>query len=404
MKCKICQDDSETEEILNLGLIPISNYLKKTISEDDKKIPLELYLCKSCSLVQIKEYEIPENIFTDSYPYFSSTSKTFLDHAKKYSKKIISKLNLDSNSFVIEIASNDGYLLTNFINRNIPCIGIEPTKSTAKIAKRKGIKVIEDFFSIKLAKQISKLYKKPNLIIANNVLAHIPDINNFINGLSYLLDKNGTITIEIPYLINLLNKVQFETIYHEHFSYFSLKPLAIAFSKFNLKIYDIDELDVHGGSLRLYLCNVNSNIETSKIVTEFLNYEDKNKLYLINTYFNLNTKIESYCKSFKKFIYECKAKKKTIAGYGAAAKANTILNYCKLNHRDIIYICDSSISKQNKFMPGTNIPIFSPEILKKNPPDIILIFPWNIEKEIIEENNFLNGKTEFFTVSYENFN
>lgn len=400
MECRYCKNKLG-KSFLDLGKAPPSNAylisLKATKSE--KKYPLKLQFCKYCYLVQTKDYNKPEELFTKDYAYFSSTSRYFSNHAKIFAKKIIKRLNLNRNSHVIEIASNDGYLLKNFKSKNIPILGIEPTKSTYQKSIDLEIPTINKFFSAKLSKKLIKDYNKADLIIANNVYAHVPDIKDFTKGIKNLLNTKGTITIEFPHLLNLVKFNQFDTVYHEHYSYLSINFLKKLFDEFDLKIYDIKKINTHGGSLRVYGCHKSfKKKRISSNVKHILNEEVRYGLLSEKKYLTLATRAFKIKKEFRNFLYKVKKEKKTIVAYGAAAKGNTFLNYCKIDSSLIKYVCDAAKSKQNKYMPGNHLKIKSPDYLKKDKFDYVLILPWNIKDEIIKKYSYLKKKgVVFFT-------
>lgn len=399
MKCRNCKKNV-TNKWIDLGRSPPSNnYLvKKDLNKKETFLPLQVYVCKNCWLSQTKDYTNSKKLFRNDYAYYSSTSKSFLIHAKKYSDKIIKKLKLNSRSHVVEIASNDGYLLKNFLKKKIPCLGIEPTQNTAKEAEKIGLKVIKEFFSSKLSKKLISDNKKADLIIGNNVLAHVPNILDFTNGMSMLLKENGTITLEFPHLLELIKNIQFDTIYHEHFSYLTLLAVNNIFNKFNLKIYNVEKIKTHGGSLRIYLCKKKSKKHISKNVIKILNEEKIYGLNKLTKYKKFQKKVEKVRYEFLKFLKEKKLKGMKICGYGAAAKGNTLLNYCKINSNTIDYVCDAAKSKQNKMLPGSHIPIFEPKKIRKEKPNYIIIFPWNLSKEIITQLSFVKKwKCKFVT-------
>jgi len=392
MKCRHCYENLE-HVFIDLGFAPPSNdYLgKDDLIKPLSYYPLRVLVCDSCWLVQTEDYLHPQKLFRNDYSYLSSTSNTWLQHAKEYVNQTIKNNNLTSASFVIEIASNDGYLLTNFINQNIPCLGIEPTESTANISKEKGVDVISDFFSSKLAMQIIGKYKKANIVCGNNVYAHVPDINDFTEGLKILLTEDGIINLEFPHLLNLLENNLFDTIYHEHYSYLSLTTVVNIFSKHDLKIYDIDILETHGGSLRIYGCHIdNDKIISQKIIT-MLDKEKSNGLLNLNTYRNFQRNAEAIKNNFLIFLIHQKLEGKSIAAFGAAAKGNTLLNYAGIKNDLIDFVCDAAVAKQGKLMPGSMVPIFSPSYLYDRKPDIVIIFPWNIKNEIIKEHSKISN-------------
>jgi len=385
-KCRFCNSDLNTV-FVDLGESPLSNSFldNNSIQQQELIFPLCVFVCDRCFLVQLPEFEKPENIFR-YYLYFSSYSDTWLSHAKIFSKHMIERFNLNSNNLVIEIASNDGYLLQFFKENNIPILGIEPALNVAKVAKEKGIPTVTEFFGTKLAKKLQIEGKQANLLIGNNVLAHVPNINDFVAGLKIILKDKGIITMEFPHLLELIRNNQFDTIYHEHFSYLSLFVTQKIFSNHELKIFDVEEIPTHGGSIRIYAChNENEKILLSKRVSEVLEKEKKFGLFEINTYRNFSNKVNSSKIKLLQFLNAAKKNGKTIVGYGAAAKGNTLLNFCKINSKIIDYVVDKSPHKQGKFLPGSHLPIKHPDEVFITKPDYLLILPWNIKDEIIHQ-------------------
>ena len=388
-KCRLCSSDLE-HVILDLGLTPLSNSFLKIKSEKESVFPLKVYFCTNCFLVQIQEYENPEKIFLN-YPYFSSYSETWLEHCKNYVNMVIEKFGFDKNNLVVEIASNDGYLLQFFKKANIKILGIEPAFNIAKIAEEKGIPTITKFFGEDLAKKLVNEGKKADLVIGNNVLAHVPNLNDFISGLNILTHTNGIITLEFPHLLKLLQNNQFDTIYHEHFSYFSLITLEKSFSRHGLVIFDVDELTTHGGSLRIYLKHIDNNQHPiSPKVKKLQNIEMESGLTQLKTYENFAVNVNQVKKQLQQFCMDAKNKNKKIIGYGAPAKGNTLLNYCQINNELIEYTVDVNPYKQGLFLPGTKIPIKSPEVIRKDKPDYILILPWNLKDEIMNQHRYIS--------------
>ncbi len=388
-KCRLCNSDLE-HVILDLGLTPLSNSFLKIKSEKESVFPLKVYFCTNCFLVQIQEYENPEKIFLN-YPYFSSYSETWLEHCKNYVNMVIEKFGFDKNNLVVEIASNDGYLLQFFKKANIKILGIEPAFNIAKIAEEKGIPTITKFFGEDLAKKLVNEGKKADLVIGNNVLAHVPNLNDFISGLNILTPTNGIITLEFPHLLKLLQNNQFDTIYHEHFSYFSLITLEKLFSRHGLVIFDVDELTTHGGSLRIYLKHIDNNqFPISPKIKKLQNIEIESGLTQLKTYENFTVHVNQVKKQLQQFCMNAKNKNKKIIGYGAPAKGNTLLNYCQINDELIEYTVDVNPYKQGLFLPGTKIPIKSPEVIRKDKPDYILILPWNLKDEIMNQHRYVS--------------
>ena len=390
-KCRFCNSNL-SKIFADLGDSPLANsYLKESDFVNEKFYPLCTFLCENCFLVQLDEIETPENIFSE-YAYFSSFSTSWLKHAKDYVDMIIPKLSLDENSLVIEIASNDGYLLQNFTGKHIPVMGIEPAQNIAKSAIEKNIPTLTKFFDSRLAKDLVNKKKTADLIIGNNVFAHVPCLNDFVIGLKILLKHNGVITLEFPHLLQLMQNNQFDTIYHEHFSYFSLITAKKIFEYHGLKIFDVEELSTHGGSLRLYITHFDNNqINKNTEVDSIIEKEKKFGLTQINTYENFSKNIIQIKINLLNFIEKAKKNSKTLVCYGAPAKGNTLLNYCGLSKTQIDYTVDKNPSKQNLFLPGTHIPIFSPEKIKETKPDFILILPWNLQEEILNELNYVKS-------------
>ena len=391
MKCRNCKEKLSVN-FADLGFSPPSNaYLKKEdLNKAEHYYPLRVDVCENCFLVQTQDFVLPEIIFNEDYAYLSSTSKGFLDHCENYSNEIISRLGLNKDSFVVEIASNDGYLLKNFLHRDIPCLGIEPTKSTANVARSIGLRVEESFFGEEAAIDISK-EGKADLIIANNVYAHVPDIESFTKGLFTLLKDEGTITIEFTHLVNMLKEKQFDSLYHEHFSYYSLASVKNIFERHGLRIYDVEEIPTHCGSLRIYGCKKNATIENrTQHIERILAKEDDIGLSKLDSYRTFQDDIDQIKNSFLSFLIQAKAENKKVAGYGAAAKGNTLLNYAGVKPDLIPYICDLAESKQGKYTPGSHIPILDRSYLKEDKPDYVIIFPWNIAEEIINDNKYIS--------------
>lgn len=381
--CRFCKSNLELY-FVNLGFAPPSNdYLnEKDLNCSESYIPLRVLMCKECWLAQTEDYKAPEELFKSDYAYFSSASSSWLEHSKKFANSIIKELNLDEKSFVVELACNDGYLLKNFTHKKIPCLGVEPTNSCAKKARESGIKVIERFFDENLSNEIRSNYSKADLICSNNVLAHVPDIFGFVNGIGQLLKEDGTATFEFPHLLSLIKYKQFDTIYHEHYSYLSLIFLCNLLKATNLRAYKVEKLNTHGGSLRLYVCKNSAPIKTNLSVQQIMEEEIKFGLKREDTYRKFQKDIIKIKNDFHSFILEKYISGKKIVAYGAAAKGNTFLNFCGIKNDLIEYVCDISPSKQNKFLPGSHIPIVDPNKLIETKPDFIIILPWNLKNEI----------------------
>ena len=386
INCRFC-NESLTNIFVDLGISPLSNaFLKKKMLDDlEKKHPLCAYVCDNCFLVQLPEFEKPESIFED-YAYFSSYSSTWLQHAKDYVEMIIPRLSLNENSIVIEIASNDGYLLQNFIEKNITVLGIEPAQNIAKAAMEKNIPTLTKFFNSQLAKDLVKEGKKADLIIGNNVLAHVPCLNDFIIGLKILLKPNGVITLEVPHLLQLMQNNQFDTIYHEHFSYFSVITLIKIFYSHNLKIFDVDEIPTHGGSLRIFVTHLeNESIKITNKVNAVLEKEKEFELDNISGYSKFHNSVNKIKLELREFLINAKSESKKVIGYGAAAKGNTLLNFCEIGTDLLEYVVDRSEYKQGLYLPGIHIPILNPEKINEIKPDYLLILPWNLKDEIMSQ-------------------
>ena len=397
MNCRFCK--SKLSHLLaDLQNSPASNsYLNLSQTEEPEiYYPLKVMVCDNCFLAQIEEVKKKETIFNDSYAYFSSYSSSWLLHCEDYVNKMIKRFKLNSDSSVIEIASNDGYLLQYFLSKNIPSLGIEPTSNTAKIAKEKGIETLVNFFSTLLAEDLVTKRKKPTLIIGNNVLAHVPKLNDFVNGLKVLLANNGVITMEFPHIIKLIDGNQFDTIYHEHFSYFSFTTVNKIFEYYGLEIFDVEEIKTHGGSLRIYSQHLNHKpYKTSSAVNKLLEYELKKGIKNLKYYKNFQFKIFNTKIDLLSFIIAQNKLGKSIAGYGAAAKGNTLMNFCGIKKDLIKYVVDKNPVKLAKYMPASHIPIKNEEYLKISKPDYVIIFPWNLRDEITEQLSYIrdwNGK------------
>jgi len=392
MNCRHCQTPLN-QRFLDLGFAPPSNaYLTEDdLSKPEKYYPLNIKVCDQCWLVQTEDFAKADELFSSDYAYFSSTSTGWLKHAKNYAESMIRELSLDRSSMVIEVASNDGYLLKNFVAAGVPCIGVEPTDSTAEAAEKLGIPVLRQFFGEKLGRQFAAEGNQADLIVGNNVYAHVPDINDFTRGLKMALKSTGTITLEFPHLMRLLEKNQFDTIYHEHFSYLSLGIVSRIFNSAGLRVWKVEELPTHGGSLRVYGCHNNDSRSSDASVSELLTREKQNGLEKLETYLTFQPKVEKLKNDLLKFLIEQKEKGKKVVAYGAAAKGNTLLNYAGVKSDLLSFVCDAASAKQNKYMPGSHIPILSPDALMKESPDFVLILPWNIAEEVIKQNKFIQN-------------
>jgi C-methyltransferase C-terminal domain/Putative zinc binding domain/Methyltransferase domain len=347
--------------------------------------PLHAYACEHCLLVQLKEYVRPEDIFTE-YAYFSSYSDTWLQHAKAYTDLIVERFNIGAQSQVVEIASNDGYLLQCFVQRGIPALGIEPAANVAQVALKKGIPTVVKFFGTKTAQDLSVERGKADLLLGNNVLPHVPDLNDFVAGMKILLKPEGLITMEFPHLMRLMEEKQFDTIYHEHFSYFSLTTVDRVFAAHGLTLFDVEELPTHGGSLRIYARHSdNADKPVIRRVIDLKAREEAAGYTRLETYLSFAGKVEETKRNLLNFLIKAKREGKSIAGYGAPGKGNTLLNYCGIRTDFIDYTVDRNPYKHGKYTPGTHIPIYDPEKIRETRPDYIFILPWNLRNEIIQQ-------------------
>ncbi len=383
---------------------PPSNAMVKPelVNHPETYFPLKVYVCEQCWLVQVDEIERADAIFNDEYTYFSSYSSSWLAHAKKYADEMTSRLGFNENSLIVEIASNDGYLLQYFKEKNIPVLGVEPTANTAKVAREKGIDCIVDFFGSAIASE--RLLGKADLIVGNNVLAHVPDINDFVKGVKIALKPNGVNTFEFPHLCKLVEFNQFDTIYHEHFSYLSLTALKSVFEKQGLEFFDVQELPTHGGSLRIFTKHIeDESKEISPSVAAMLQKEKELGVDTLTYYSGFQEKVDEIRNEFLSFLLQAKKEDKKVVGYGAAAKGNTLLNYCGVKANDLIdYVVDASPYKQNKLLPGSRIPVYHPDKIKETKPDYVVIFPWNLKDEISVQHNYINEWGGHFVTAIPN--
>ena len=385
--CRFCGKEIK-HSFIDLGLSPLSNsYIKKeNFGCSQRFFPLNVGVCENCFLVQTTgEYDTPEEIFSD-YAYFSSYSSSWLKHAKEYVDFVTDKFKLTKKSFVVEVASNDGYLLQYFKEKNIPILGIEPAHNVAAVAvKERGIPTLSEFFTQDLAKKLATK-QKADLIIGNNVLAHVPNINDFVSGLRELLSETGFITMEFPHLLELIKNNQFDTIYHEHFSYLSLSVVERIFNKHGLKIFDVQQLNTHGGSLRIFACHDScSKYEESDSVNIIRNIEKEAQFNTIDGYLSFEQNAIKVKRDLLSALIRIKEDGKSIVAYGAAAKGNTLLNYCGIRQDFIDYAVDKSPYKQDSYLPGSCIPVYAPQKILETKPDYILILPWNLRSEITKE-------------------
>ncbi len=385
-KCRFC-GTTLRHTFVDLGMSPLcESYIRvDQLNQRESFYPLHVYVCEHCFLVQLEEYVSPEHIFSE-YAYFSSYSDTWLQHAEAYARMIIERLALKDSSQVVEIGSNDGYLLQYFISRGIPALGIEPAVNIAEEAIRRGIPTITKFFGEETAHELVAEGIRADLLIGNNVLAQVPDLNGFVAGMKKLLKPDGVITMEFPHLMRLMDGNQFDTIYHEHFSYFSLITVDMVFKAHDLTLFDVEELPTHGGSLRIYACQ--SEDKTKKINRRVFDLKDREKaagFKRIDYYTSFEAQVAATKRKLLDFLIAAKREGKSVAGYGAPGKGNTLLNYCGIRTDFLDYTVDRNPYKQGKYLPGTHIPIFPPDKIRETKPDYVLILPWNFKDEIMKQ-------------------
>ena len=401
MNCRFCKN-SLTHEFADLVNSPPSNsYLSAAqLNEPEVFYPLRVFVCEKCFLVQIDEFKKSNEIFDRNYAYFSSFSKTWLAHSKSYVEMMGGRFGFDENSQVIEIASNDGYLLQYFKEKNVPVLGIEPTLSTAQAARDKGIETLTEFFGTELAEKLVRENRQADLLLGNNVLAHVPNINDFVAGLRIALKPNGVVTMEFPHLLQLIENNQFDTIYHEHFSYLSFYTVKQIFAAQSLDIFDVEEISTHGGSLRIFAKHrENPTHEITGSVEKLLEKEKQCGLLDLSYYLDFQPQVNRIKHDLLAFLLEQKGNGKKVAAYGAAAKGNTLLNYCGVKKDLIAFVADASPHKQNLFLPGSHIPVVDESFIKREKPDLIIILPWNIKDEIIEQLSYVGDWGGKFVVA-----
>ena len=393
MKCRHCQAEL-TLPFVDLGSAPPSNaYLtKETLHAPEKYFPLRVLVCTECWLVQTEDYAGADELFSADYAYFSSFSTTWLEHAERYVGNMVKRFDLGTQSHIVEVAANDGYLLQYVKAKGIPCLGIEPTMSTAEAARSKGVEIVEGFFGVGLAEELVSQGKHADLAIANNVLAHVPDINDFVAGFSILLKPVGIATFEFPHLLRLVSESQFDTIYHEHYSYLSLTAVKRIFDYNGLSVFDVEELPTHGGSLRVYAQrNDEGDKKISQSVSSLLAREELAGMTALECYGGFQEKANKVKNDFLSFLIEANRAGKTVAGYGAAAKGNTLLNYAGIRPDLLSYVVDRNPAKQNKFLPGSRIPIDDEQQLKLSQPEYVVILPWNLKAEVVEQLSYIRN-------------
>jgi C-methyltransferase C-terminal domain/Putative zinc binding domain/Methyltransferase domain len=388
--CRFC-NRLVTQTFVDLGMSPLcESYVSAAqVNGQESFYPLYVRVCQHCFLVQLEQYVSEKDIFTD-YAYFSSYSDSWVEHARRYTEKMIADFGLTSRSHVVEIASNDGYLLQHFVRKSIPSLGIEPAANVAAVAIKNGVPTHVDFFGVALARKLSSEDKQADLLLGNNVLAQVPDLNDFVAGMKILLKPRGVITMEFPHLLRLVAENQFDTIYHEHFSYFSLYTSLKIFSAHGLELFHVDEIPTHGGSLRIYAKHAGDDSkQVSPQLKELLARELRAGIATVDYYRAFSEQVKETKRKILQFLIEKKREGKTIVGYGAPGKGNTLLNYCGIRTDFLDYTVDRSPHKQGKFLPGTHIPIYAPEQISKTRPDYLLILPWNLKDEIMPQMRYV---------------
>jgi 2-polyprenyl-3-methyl-5-hydroxy-6-metoxy-1,4-benzoquinol methylase len=388
--CRFCGTELR-QSFVDLGMSPLcETYPAATeLNRGETYYPLHAYVCSKCFLVQLEEYESGENIFSD-YAYFSSYSDSWLKHCEKYCDRMMDRFGLNAGSFVVEVASNDGYLLQYFVRQNIPVLGIEPAANVAKVASEKGIPTLVKFFGAQIARELVRQGQAADLVAGNNVLAQVPDLNDFVEGLRILLKQDGVVTLEFPHLLQLIRHNEFDTIYHEHYSYFSMITTLKILEAHGLRVFDVEELASHGGSLRVFACRADSNAHvTTPAVQRVIDDEEKAGLNSVEGYKQFSKQVRQTKLAFVDFLIQATKEGKTIAGYGAPGKSATLLQYCGVGKDYIEYTVDRSPYKQGRFLPGSHIPIYHPDRIAETKPDYVVILPWNLKDEIMQQLQFI---------------
>ena len=392
VNCRFCNARIQ-HSFVDLGLSPLCETFieSSSLNKYEPFYPLHALICERCLLVQLDEYVSPDEIYSE-YAYFSSYSDSWLAHAKKYTEEVSKRFGIGADHLVIEIASNDGYLLRNFVQAGVPVLGIEPAANVAAVAKENGIPTEVMFFGSETASKIKERYGQPGLLLGNNVLAHVPDLNDFVAGMKILLKSDGVITMEFPHLLRLMEHNQYDTIYHEHFSYFSFTTVEKVFESHGLAIFDVEELTTHGGSLRVFVRHAEDESKTvSANVAALLSTEEDHGLAKLETYVKFSDQVEESKRDLLDFLIGAKRDGKSIAGYGAPGKGNTLLNYCGIRKDFLDYTVDRNTYKHGKYTPGTRIPIFPPDKIKDTQPDYLLVLPWNLIDEIVEQTAYIRN-------------
>ncbi len=389
-KCRFCGTPLEYS-VVDLGMSPLCNKQVRPEEKNDmeKFYPLHAYVCNNCWLMQLEEFATPDEIFAEDYTYFSSYSDSWLAHCKKYTQLMIERFGFNSKSKVVELASNDGYLLQYFIEAGVPVLGVEPARNVAEVAREKGVPTEDVFFGVETAKELSERHGKANLLLGNNVLAHVPDINDFVSGMKIMLAEGGVITMEFPHLQRLIENNQFDTIYHEHFSYLSFVAVNRIFAHHGITLFDVEELPTHGGSIRIYGRHTEDEAKpVTEAARELLEREREMGFESPEYYANFKEQVKETKRKLLEFLIQAKREGKTVVGYGAPGKGNTLLNYCGIRTDFLDYTVDRSPHKQGNYLPGTHIPVFAPEKIRETKPDYILILPWNLKNEISEQMSY----------------
>jgi len=389
--CRFCASPLEVT-FCDLGMSPLSNsFLKpEQLARHEPFYPLHTWVCGKCWLVQLEEFEPPEHIFSAEYAYFSSYSDSWLEHSRRYVEEMSRRFSLGVKSLVVEIASNDGYLLQYFVQRGVPVLGIEPAANCARVAEEKGVRTRVAFFGTRLADELAREGRRADLLLGNNVLAHVPNLNDFVQGLKRLLAPQGVVTMEFPHLLNLVEQNQFDTIYHEHFSYLSFLTVEKVFARHGLVLFDVAEIPTHGGSLRIFARHAEDATKpVASAVRALLAKEARAGLDRLETYTAFDDKVKRTKRRLLEFLVKAKNEGKRIAGYGAPAKGNTLLNYCGVRSDFLDFTVDRSPHKQGCFLPGTRVPIFHPDKLREARPDYVLILPWNLKDEIVHQVGYI---------------
>jgi hypothetical protein len=389
-KCRFCAAEL-AHTFVDLGMSPLcqTHIEPEQLNHEERFYPLHVWVCSECFLVQLEEYVAPQAIFSD-YAYFSSYSDSWVDHARRYAEAMTSRFDLSGSSRVMELASNDGYLLQHFVRAGVPCLGIEPAANVAAVAVAKGVPTIVRFFGEQAAREIAVEHGRPDLLLGNNVLAHVPDINDFVAGMQALLGARGVITMEFPHLLQLMQQNQFDTIYHEHFSYLSFYTVERIFARHRLVLFDVEEISTHGGSLRIFARHADDDSKpVAPAVAALRRKEESAGLRRLDTYAAFEPRVRAIKRDILAFLIDAKRQGKRVVGYGAPGKGNTLLNFCGIRTDFLDYTVDRSPHKQGRYTPGTHIPILSPERIRETRPDYVFVLPWNLRQEIVAQNEYV---------------